>query len=135
MHPQRPFRLTLTGTGDGQGAWDRDRMAQTLGNLLNNAITHGADGTPIDVVLHAEPDRLRIAITNQGPPIPTAEIGSLFDPYRRGKGKGPGTTPSGGVGLGLYIAREIIAAHGGTIDVESAAASGTLTPRHAPAPS
>lgn len=123
VHPDRTFRLSVSG--DGTGEWDRDRMAQTIGNLLGNALTHGAPDAPIEVVLDADAERLRVEVKNQGPPIPEAAMGSLFDPYRRGREKRAEAKPSGGVGLGLYIAREIIAAHGGRIEVESTADAGT----------
>jgi signal transduction histidine kinase len=99
---------------------DLQRLGQLLSNLLGNAVIHGAENAPIRVVARDEGGTLRLAVTNQGAPIPDEMRGSLFLPFSRGE-----TTSLQGLGLGLYIASEIAKAHGGRIDVESDEKNGT----------
>jgi signal transduction histidine kinase len=99
---------------------DLQRLGQLLSNLLGNAVIHGAENAPIRVVARDEDGTLRLAVTNQGEPIPEEMRRSLFLPFSRGE-----TTSLQGLGLGLYIASEIAKAHGGRIDVESDEATGT----------
>ena len=95
---------------------DHVRIAQLLSNLLGNALTHGAKGTPVSVKATAK-DRLEIAVCNQGNPILPEAMERLFFPFSRGA-----LRPSQqGLGLGLYISLEIARAHGGRIDVTSTA--------------
>ncbi|HEY0253596.1 MAG TPA: ATP-binding protein, partial [Kofleriaceae bacterium] len=100
------------------GAWDPDRMAQIVSNLISNAIQYGKPGTPIVVELGLTPKEATITIANQvrGEPIAADQLAQLFEPYRRGADRNQQT---GGLGLGLYIVRELVRAHGGKIDVES----------------
>ncbi|MGN7292501.1 GAF domain-containing sensor histidine kinase [Rhizobium sp. SAFR-030] len=94
---------------------DHMRMAQMFSNLLSNAITHGAQGQPINVSGLMVNGEIEVSVSNGGRPIPADQIEMLFHPFRRGDAK------SGvqGLGLGLYIASEIAKAHGGRIDVRS----------------
>jgi len=87
-------------------------------NLVNNALAYGAPSTPI--IVHVEGDEARAALRvhNEGDPIPADMLQHLFDPFTRG-------TKSAGSGLGLYIVHEIVAAHGGSIVVESTREKGT----------
>ncbi|MEQ1502147.1 MAG: PAS domain-containing protein [Myxococcota bacterium] len=130
-HPDRT--VELDHDGDVVGAWDGDRIAQVIGNLVANAVQHGSADHPVAVRSRAEGDRVVLDVHNHGAPIATADLGRLFEPYQRGGGAGRIT----GVGLGLYIAREIVDAHGGRIGVRSAASAGTtftvVLPRSAPA--
>jgi len=123
VHHTRTIELAVDG--DGTGVWDRDRMTQVFQNLLGNAITYGAQDEPIFVVMVEEGPHLEIAITNYGPPIPENELALLFSPYRRGRRARAGERAPRGLGLGLYIAQEIVNAHDGSIDVSSDADSGT----------
>jgi PAS domain S-box-containing protein len=117
--PDREIRCG--GEGDGWCEWDPDRVAQVLGNLLSNAIQHGAPGAPVIVRWRGRPDEVVVEIVNQGPPIPPEIVPRLFRPFERGAGE----TRPGGLGLGLFIANAIVAAHGGRIDVRSTRADGT----------
>ena len=92
---------------------DEDRMAQVISNLLSNARHHGQAGEPIGVQLAATGDRVRLSIRNQGTPIEPELVASLFDPFKRQSLGNPRNRT--GLGLGLYIAREIVAGHRGTI--------------------
>jgi signal transduction histidine kinase len=111
VHPDRT--LTLESAGDTQGLCDGDRLMRVVQNLVGNAVVHGQAGTPVAVTISAHGDWLTLEVTNEGPPIPAELRGRLFDPFRRGRSGGEG------LGLGLYIARSIVAAHGGSITVDS----------------
>jgi phosphoserine phosphatase RsbU/P len=91
-----------------------------VSNLVGNAIEHG-DGKPISLTAQDEGDAVTLAVHNGGAPIPPALIPSIFDALARGNGEG-GTR---GIGLGLFIARAIVAAHGGDIAVRSSTDHGT----------
>lgn len=94
---------------------DYKRIAQLLSNILGNAITHGEKGKPILLSLKESVDGKKITVSNSGLPIPASVLPHLFMPYSRGKVR-PGQE---GLGLGLYISKEIVLAHGGSIKVES----------------
>ncbi len=100
---------------------DQGRIQQVLSNLLGNAVTHGAPDQPIAVRAAVEGDRLVLSVTNGGTPIPPDDLPKIFQPYWRPAHSKPG----GGLGLGLYIASEIVAGHGGTLQVTSCASEGT----------
>ena len=91
---------------------DRDRVMQVLGNLIGNALKH-ARGAPIDIFLKRDVKEAIIAVRDRGPGITAAELPHVFDRYWHGR------TKKGGAGLGLSIAKGIVDAHGGRIDVES----------------
>jgi PAS domain S-box-containing protein len=115
----REANIALANSGDVQGSWDRDRLAQVVENLVSNAVHHGSEGTPIRVTLSGRDKAVSLQVHNHGNEIPADLRQHLFDPYRRGP------TQSKGLGLGLYIASEIVAAHRGTIHLTSDA-SGTV---------
>jgi signal transduction histidine kinase len=100
---------------------DRARFAQVLSNLLSNAAQYGAPGEPIEMRLQAGAGRTSIEVHNRGAPIAPEALAVIFDPFRRAAQ--PATC--GGLGLGLFIVREIVLAHGGSIDARSTAAEGT----------
>ncbi|ATB29374.1 sensor histidine kinase [Melittangium boletus] len=135
--PHNPLRLNTVG--DGLGDWDRDRLSQVVQNLVTNALKHGATGQPVQVMLEGEQDGVVMRIRNQGQPIPPEFVPLLFDPFRRAGRQDKPSDPLSGLGLGLYIAQEIVHAHGGSISVQSDAEEGTLftvrMPRHAPSAS
>jgi signal transduction histidine kinase len=106
-------------------SWDLDRVAQALGNLIANALVHGSAGPPVRVSARLNGDSVEIAVSNRGR-LPPEAIPTLFEPFKR-----PVTdaAPAVGLGLGLYIVREIAKAHGGTVEVSSHAADTTFTLR------
>lgn len=121
----RSREIRLHAAGDLRGEWDPDRLQQVVSNLLGNAVTHGED--PIVVTCRAEPDQVITAVSNRGRPIPDAVIPTLFEPYTRA----PDNTEDQprqhrGLGLGLFIAHEIVRAHGGTLAVSSAQGEDTV---------
>ena len=99
---------------------DADRIMQAVGNLVANAAAHGARDQPIVVRTDSEGELFLIEVQNQGEPIPPELLPRLFEPMVRGKDAG-----SKGVGLGLYIVREIVRAHGGHTEASSTAEAGT----------
>ncbi|WPP02394.1 GAF domain-containing sensor histidine kinase (plasmid) [Pseudomonas sp. HR96] len=100
---------------------DGSRMGQLLSNLLGNAVTHGARDHPIQVMAMTEEDHLILSVTNQGPCIPESLLPLLFEPFTRSSEAGRGE----GLGLGLYIASEIVKGHRGTLSVTSTPETGT----------
>lgn len=103
---------------------DPDRVAQVLENLLTNAVKYGAPDTPIVIELRREGRGACISVTNEGETIPPAELPFLFRRFQRSEGAR--TSPVKGLGLGLYISRELVEAHGGRIAAESTAGRTTF---------
>ena len=116
--------LELRPSGPIFGIWDPDRIAQVVSNLLSNAIQYGLVGAPIVIELGTTASDATISVANQvrGNPIAADQLAQLFEPYRRGPDR---AHQSGGLGLGLYIVRELVRAHGGSIEVDSTPA-GTI---------
>lgn len=115
--------LEIELRGDLAGEWDADRLSQLLSNLAGNAVQHRPRGTPASISIDGtHPDRVRLEIHNQGV-IPPEIVPVIFEPFR----SGPDHTRahSRGLGLGLFISKQIAIAHGGTIRVETGGAQGT----------
>lgn len=104
-------------------AWmDGDRVHQIIDNLVSNAIKY-TDGGTITVGLAREPDGdIRISVSDEGYGIPQRERESLFTAFYRARSANESAVP--GLGLGLYIVRELVLAHNGTISVDEAAGGG-----------
>jgi signal transduction histidine kinase len=130
-HPER--RLELRVSGEGWGWWDSDRMAQVVGNLVSNALQHGAEHTPVRVTVEDEGEGVRVSVHNEGPPLPAELQETLFHPFQHGT---TGKAARRSVGLGLYIVQQVALAHGGQVHVRSSAEAGTTftvwLPRHLP---
>lgn len=120
-HPDRLIRVQTTG--ELTGTFDRDRLFQTFGNLISNALQHGQD--PVEVTA-AETDDKRAVVTrisNRGPAIAPEVLAKIFDPF-------VGTSEKRvGLGLGLYIVAQIARAHGATCDVSSSLEETSFTIR------
>jgi signal transduction histidine kinase len=116
--------IELEARGDAWGNWDPDRIAQVVSNLVGNALQHSPAGSTVRLDLRDEGDRVLLETSNAGPPIPAEVLPHIFDPGRRGP-PGRGRNESSGLGLGLFIVREIVLAHGGEISVRSSAEEGT----------
>lgn len=129
--PARVVRIGHAGVEDG--SWDADRIAQVISNLVGNALQHSAANLPITVESRIDGDGVVLAVKNEGVPIPETDLANLFEPFKQGHHAFP---TRGSLGLGLYIAREVVVAHGGTIEVQSASGYGTCftvrLPRFAP---
>jgi signal transduction histidine kinase len=111
-------RVALETSGDLFGRWDRPRMAQVLSNLLGNALTHGDEKEPVRLVAAANCTAVTVDVVNRGPTIPAEKIGTLFEPFVRGEESKHGRRRHG-LGLGLYIAKQIVSSHGGTLTAQS----------------
>jgi signal transduction histidine kinase len=112
-HPA--WQLSLDHTGNTNGAWDGDRLAQVFSNLIANALQHGEVSGGVRVRLDgSRPDQLRAEIENSGA-IPVEMRDILFEPLAGGRSR---RTGSRGLGLGLFISREIVRGHGGAIAVD-----------------
>lgn len=111
--------------GDTQGVWDAARLGQLLQNLIGNALQHGSNKRDVTVTLTGMPDSVRLTVHNYGVPIAEDAIGTIFDPLVRSADEELGQ-PSTSLGLGLFIVKEVVDAHRGTIEVSSSEAAGTL---------
>jgi sigma-B regulation protein RsbU (phosphoserine phosphatase) len=128
-------QLELVATADVMGLWDPDRLGQVVSNLISNAVQYGLDGAPITVGVTSSEFAAKITVHNvlRDLPLSPDALGTLFDPYRRGRDTSHNAS---GLGLGLYIVHEIVRAHGGTMDVESVPSGTTfrvVMPRNGPA--
>ncbi|HVG25502.1 MAG TPA: HAMP domain-containing sensor histidine kinase [Thermoanaerobaculia bacterium] len=121
-HPHRPLRFE--SSGDTTGEWDASRLRQVASNLVANAIQYGDDATPVEVFARGEESDVLLAVKNEGPSISSSALPTIFDPFFRAAEVA--TKHRAGVGLGLYIARQIVIAHGGTIEVTSKETTGTV---------
>jgi signal transduction histidine kinase len=125
--------IDVDEVGDVSGSWDAELLGEVLSNLVGNAVQHAMPGTPVEVMLVERGAWVFASITNHGETIPPELRHSLFDPFRRAEGKTQ--RASGNLGLGLYIASEIVHAHTGRIDVVSEDGVTTFTvvlPRETP---
>jgi signal transduction histidine kinase len=115
----------LEVSGDLQGVWDAARLGQLLQNLIGNALQHGSSKGDVTVTLIGEPDTVCLTVHNHGTPIAPDAITTIFDPLVRSADEELGQ-PSTSLGLGLFIVKEVVDAHGGTIEVSSSEEAGTL---------
>ncbi|HEY2030695.1 MAG TPA: PAS domain-containing sensor histidine kinase [Myxococcales bacterium] len=121
-HPST--QIVLETEGDGRGGWDADRIEQALTNLIVNAVQHGGGGeVRVQSIASAE-QQVEVRVKNGGAVIPAEVLPELFKAYRRGVRGGP-SSDTGGLGLGLFIVEQIVAAHGGQVHAESSAGEGT----------
>jgi signal transduction histidine kinase len=107
--------------GDLSGQWDSERVKQMASNLLMNAVQHGT-GNKVIVMTNGGQDFVLLEVHNEGPPIAKEMIGTIFDPLVRA---GNPDRNMIGLGLGLFIVKEIVSAHNGTISVNSTQDAGT----------
>jgi signal transduction histidine kinase len=119
VHPDQP--VTVRIAVDRTVTCDRGRLQQLASNLLANAMTHGSRGMAIEFEASIIDDTLVLSVRNDGEPIAADDLADVFDPFRRNAD----TRPRAGLGLGLYICTEVAKAHGGSLEVTSAAETGT----------
>jgi signal transduction histidine kinase len=120
-------RLTLLAPAPVVAVCDGDRIEQVLTNLLANALKFSPDGGEVRLTVRAAGDRAEIVVSDQGIGIQPGEVGALFRPFARA---GRARTGLPGLGLGLYIAAQIVERHGGGIAVDSTPGGGaTFTVR------
>jgi signal transduction histidine kinase len=113
--------ISLTGTHSLRGQWDRLRLEQVLSNLLSNAIRYG-DGRPIEVSLEERGRNAVIVVRDHGRGIAPEELPWIFDRFSSSKA----ARRVGGLGLGLYISRQIVKGHGGAIHATSSVGKGSI---------
>jgi signal transduction histidine kinase len=115
--------VELSSVGALHGQCDAGLLSQVISNLLNNAITHGEAGMPVQLALDGRAaDSIELRIANRGV-IPAALLPTLFEPFQQA---GEKRRTGQGLGLGLYTANMFVKAHGGTLEISSTAAQGTL---------
>jgi signal transduction histidine kinase len=116
LRPVAPYHTLVANAPDIPlvGNWDGERLQQVMGNLLDNAIKYSDERTTVTVSIQPMQEIVRVSVHNMGASIPSSEIGQLFRPYARLEG----ASKRHGSGLGLYITRLIIEAHGGTLRLE-----------------
>jgi PAS domain S-box-containing protein len=128
---RRGCETILDQCGGCRVTWDRRRIVEMISNLLSNAYKYGV-GKPVCVKLKASEDSIRLEVLDQGAGIPFADQQRIFERFEHAQARP--RDAFGGLGLGLWICRQIVAAHGGRIWVESALASGSRfiaeVPRH-----
>jgi PAS domain S-box-containing protein len=113
-------RLERVQRGDARGEWDADRLAQILTNLVNNALSYSPEQSPVRVETLGEADAVVLSVHNAGPAIPPEQVPRLFQPMKRG-----GVKQGHGLGLGLFIVKHLVDAHGGALQVRSVEGDGT----------
>jgi signal transduction histidine kinase len=123
VHADRTVELDAPVTA--VGSYDPDRIAQVVANLAGNALTYSPPGAPVRVVLREEGGWAVLTVHNRGAAIPAEEQRYLFDPFRRARPKGNAPADDDGLGLGLFIVAQIVAAHGGSVAVTSTTEAGT----------
>jgi len=108
-------RLRVAHKGEARGSWDRSALEKVATNLLSNALRHGSKEHPIEVSVDGSGARVRLSVRNGGEVRPDV-MPHLFEPFRRSQQR---DAPREGLGLGLFIVKELIAAHGGDVDVKT----------------
>lgn len=130
-YPQRTLRFHPDGNLTGE--WDAARLRQVISNLMGNAFQHGASEGSIELAIASEESTVVLSVHNEGPPIPSEMLTTIFDPLRRyTQPESTAQKVSSSIGLGLYIVREVVVAHGGTVAVTSTAQEGTTFTVHLP---
>jgi signal transduction histidine kinase len=115
---ESPQRFRLEQDGELPEMWvDPDKLAQVIGNLIENALRHGSGAVTVTVAARGE--GAEITVTDEGDGIPAQALGRIFTKFWRGGSRG-------GTGLGLYIAKGIVEAHGGTIEAGRAPTGGAM---------
>ena len=105
-------KLTLVPHDPVHGKWDEFRIEQVIVNLLTNALRYGC-GLPVEITVHLDGDEVCINVSDQGKGISETELHRIFEPFERGAGNGDVK----GLGLGLYISRQLAESHGGRLSV------------------
>lgn len=122
-YPGRPIELRCPL--DMWGEWDRERIEQLLLCLMENAVLHSPDDSEVRVLLERKHADTLLEIRNTAPILSESAMDTLFDPFHTGREGRRASRLSGGIGLGLFVARQIVEAHGGSVKVISSTEDGT----------
>jgi signal transduction histidine kinase len=117
--------LTVDCAGASAGNWDADRLAQVARNLIANALDHGQGPVKVRIGRAADGAAVEVSVWNKMPVISARVMRTLFEPFQRGGVHRSDGNHRNGVGLGLYMVKRIVAAHGGQVDVKSTVDGGT----------
>jgi len=120
-HPDRTIVLDAPLALPVRG--DPERLSQVLSNLVANALQYGPRHEAAVVRLEPAPGWVTFEVHNRGPPIPAELLPEIFEPYRRGAAESGDV--GGSLGLGLFVVREVVRAHGGVVNVRSSLEEGT----------
>lgn len=124
VHPDCPYQLQADG--DFSGEFDPTRIQQVITNLLTNAAQYRDKHYSVKLLLSADSERLNFAVENRGPVIPVEAFEAIFNPLvQLAQVEGTGRSRTS-IGLGLFIAKVVANAHGGTISVASTEKQGTI---------
>jgi sigma-B regulation protein RsbU (phosphoserine phosphatase) len=116
IHSERT--LLVEHSGDGHGEWDPDRLAQVITNLVGNALQYSPPSSPVKVTTRGELEDVVLEVHNEGEPISSDVLPRIFEPMERGTLLQAGPTGRS-IGLGLFIVRHIVMAHGGRVSAKS----------------
>ncbi len=119
-----PGRLRVEVRGEAVVSGDASRLGQVLANLVSNALEHGDPAVTVRVAVRQVGDEVVLEIANGGAVAPEV-LPRVFEPFARGGRRG--------LGLGLFIVREVVRAHGGTAEMQSSEAAGTVVRVRLPA--
>jgi signal transduction histidine kinase len=119
-YPARVVSLDAPGPAPVLG--DPERLAQVISNLAVNAVQHSSADSRVRIRVGAAPGQAVLEVHNDGPPIDPDLLPAVFEPFRRGSRH---TGAWGSIGLGLHIVREVVRAHGGTVEARSSREEGT----------
>jgi PAS domain S-box-containing protein len=129
-HPE--CALHFETAGNTRGCWDAVRLGEVASNLIGNAIKHGQCGEPVDVCVRGNGSDVSLKVHNTGAPIPEETLPFIYEPFvGAGRSRGKASFEAS-LGLGLYIARALVQAHGGNIEVDSSREAGTTFTVHLP---
>jgi signal transduction histidine kinase len=121
--------IEISIVGDTEGAWDKDRIGQVFSNLISNGIEYSFPDSAISVTVEGTPSDVMISVHNKGEPIAVDKVATIFEALTRGD---PSQTDQRGpshLGLGLYITKQIVVAHEGSMNVASDNSGSTFTAR------
>lgn len=114
--------IVFHGAPDCDIMGDRDRLERLALNLISNAVKYSPEGSTVRVNVERQNARVALSVGDEGPGIDADDVEVIFQPFGRGKSAG---SIAKGAGLGLYVVKQIVEAHGGSIDVESTEGRGT----------
>ena len=125
-------KIEVDARGSLTGLWDCARISQVLTNLVGNALEHGSDRTIVTIAVQGDEKEVHVSIHNRGAAIPEHQMDGLFNAMKRQGTSDKSDGPSANLGLGLYIADQIVRAHKGRIEVTSSEEAGTTFTVHLP---